>query len=262
MDAEALTAAFARGMRKVYGTRRGDDRYLHVADVKGCQIATHARLRGKPMLSASVETLVKWQLGHAGEAIMAGALEPELVAQGYAVERDALLWMAVAGDRLWSGRLNREEYPARLITAGGQHLIPARTIVGHADLIATRRVGDAVERILIEAKTERRKLGAEPSWLHSTQAAAYALMDAGEDPAGSCVVGIIDVRGGDYIFHNVDVAAVRSEIIALAARAIAVYAEEPAPDTEPPIAAMCTWCDYGGCARNRNTERLSLEGIF
>jgi hypothetical protein len=260
---------FEAGMLAAFGAVReaakgGDDHLVHVADVKGCPIATHARLRKRPMLTPSIATRVKWQLGHAGENIIATALRPQLVAKGYTVETDVLLWMSTFNGRVWSGRLDREAYPTRLVTTGGQLLIPQRTIVGHADLVAHRIDDDGdISRLLLEAKTEKRKLQSEPSLLHATQARTYAIMDAGQLPIGSCIVGIIDRRDGDYLFHDVALSdEARADILRRAEMALAMHASEPPAGAGPLIPSMCSWCDYGGCAQNKNAERLSLEGIF
>jgi hypothetical protein len=259
MNAREMRSSFERGVHSLYDKPRGDEAFIHNADVKGCNIATYARLQGRSMLPHATAKLVMFQMGHAGEAILANALAEGFAHDGWAIERGTLAWLQFTDDDSFvGGRLRRDVYPTALVDdATGVALYPGSVVVGNMDILASK--GD--DCFVTEAKTVDRAFPKEVRWDYATQTQIYVLMArAILKSRGPGVVGVIDRRKGDYTFYDVPNPLEHFDTLRhLSLNALACYDTAPPENTDPPQPWMCKFCDYGDCARNENPERFALQ---
>lgn len=218
--------------------KRGDEDVPHVSDLAGCDRETWARRNGEPMLGTDTATRVKFDLGHAVEAIMERLLVESL--PGYTLER------------------------GRRVEHGG--------IVGHLDFLLIPAEGGAP--IVVEVKSTtffpkrqkdgsyKRELPDEAQYHYRLQAAAYASMVGAED---FCVLVIC--RDSGMVAEFWAKAAQYADV--LARRTEAVFGTtgpgEPMPPAEPPSYAegrngnwKCKYCRYSLCERNENVQALAV----
>lgn len=231
---------------------RGDGHLPHVSDLAGCDRETWARRNGEPMLGHSVDTRIKFALGHAVEAHMAKLLCESLgdewtFHQGERV----VLWRDENG--VGGGVLLDDEEPA------------PGSVVGHVDF-TLRRPGDV---IVVEVKSttffQRRTAAGyvrtppdEAQYHYRLQAAAYAVALQAEQ---FCILVVCRESGQIVEFWH-RTADYLAQVEDAVARVLANT--EPgveAPPAEPPAYAetkngnwKCRYCHFLGCYRNLNAE--------
>lgn len=147
---------------------RGDEAFAHVSDCFGCDAATYLRRRGAKTTLPDPAMLMKWQLGHAVEAIVCDALQADYEAQGHGVYRDYLI--------VWNPSDGRGSYNHGLgLTPTKGYVSRQNEMIGHADFLSWQ---DGKPHTLLEIKSTSFLKGrppSEPSLHYVEQAATYGI---------------------------------------------------------------------------------------
>jgi hypothetical protein len=210
---------------------RGDDRLPHVSDLFGCDRATWARRSGKPQLPFSARTLVKFEMGHAVEAMVADAI---VALHPGAIRNERIAWNPVTG---------------RCIPLADDETPTDGFIVGHTDL-------DLPDGPLLEIKSTSFYMGREPKEAdrhYVEQACAYATA-RGKERFGIVVVDRSSGKMLTFWFNTAEHADwARKRAVEVLVNTDPSNPIEPAPN--PRTDWACRTCRWAGCALNKNPER-------
>ena len=213
--------------------KRGDERFAHVSDSFGCDLATWARRRGEPMLPHTPETLVKFAMGNAVEKMVADAVREKY--PGDSSHNLRIAWNPATGECVELAA-DAEPKPGFMI--------------GHLDV----ELED--DQQVLEIKSTvfyGNKRPAEPSEHYVTQASTYATARK----AKKFAVVIVDRASGAMVTFWFDAADFYVEATGRALEVLAnTDPEVPVPPAPNPRTNWaCSYCDYGACSLNKNKAK-------
>lgn len=227
---------------------RGDEAFAHVSDTYGCDAATYARRRGAAPRMPDPTMLMKWELGHAVEAIVCDALQADYEARGYSVGRNARI--------AWNPHDGRDT--CRFITENDAP--KPGEILGHMDFYAHNPDGDSV---LLEIKSTSFLKGrppSEPSDHYKEQAATYGIA-LGAEKAGIIIVCRESGRVAGPFWLDLD----KLEFITVMRAKAMLEATDPEafapPEPRPRYAWQPRYCSLEVCACAAAAKAPKLEAV-